>query len=114
LKRVWLNFAEEKKEKGAIAEYTILNQEVEMDENFTIQIKLANPLQEDILERFRQELLNFLRGNLKNSNIKLQAKVVQNTEKKMIYTPQEKFNHLAEKHPMLAELSKRLGLDTDF
>lgn len=114
LNTVWTQFADRKRSDGFTAEYTILNQQVSVDENYTIRIKLANPLQEDILERFKAELMVYLRKTLNNNNVKLSYTFVQETEKRMIYTPQEKFNYLAEKQPLLRELQKRLMLDTDF
>lgn len=86
-----------------------------VDNDFTIHIKLSNPLQEDIIERFKGELMKYLRQSLKNSNLKLSYSMLQENEKKMIpYTPQEKFLYLAEKQPILKEIQQRLMLDTDF
>jgi DNA polymerase III subunit gamma/tau len=110
----WKTFADKKRSEGFTYEYTILNQEVELIEDLTVQVKLSNPLQEDILERFKPELMKYLRTSLKNSQLRLKAILVQETEQKMIYTPQEKFNYLAQKQPLLRDLQKRMMLDTDF
>jgi DNA polymerase III subunit gamma/tau len=114
LNHYWKIFAEKKRSEGFTYEYTILNQEVDLLEDCIVEVKLSNPLQEDILERFRAELMVFLRTSLKNTNLKLKAVLVQETGRKMIYTPQEKFNYLAEKQPLLREMQRRMMLDTDF
>lgn len=82
-------------------------------EDHNLVIKLSSPLQIDILDQHRTDLLQHLRTKLKNYKIKLSAHLVQDDSKKMIYTPQEKFDHLAEKHPLLRDLKDRLGLDPD-
>ena len=38
----------------------------------------------------------------------------QQQSKKIAYTNKEKFEHLAEKNPLLKELKEKLGLDPDF
>ncbi len=79
----------------------------------TILVKLDNQMQQSQLSDFKFELLEFLRKNLKNSHIQLQAEVVVQDRKRMVYTNREKFEYLAEKHPVLHELKNELGLDMD-
>lgn len=64
----------------------------------------------------RIELSTFIRERLKNNSILISGKLVEmkEDEKKVFYTPREKFEYLIEKNPMLKELKDRLGLDTDY
>lgn len=93
--------------------FMLLNQSFEFNEE-TITLTLTSPLQEDLINDFRTEIVQYLRRELKNKNIGIATKVVKPDSKKMIYTAQEKFNYLVEKHPSLQLLKEKLGLDPDF
>jgi len=113
LKDHWKSYAQKIKAQGKDSEFTILNQELSIKEH-TIEIKLKNAFQEDILERFKADLLQYLRENLKNNKIKITTHLIPQKESELIYTSQEKFNHLAKKNPHLKTLKDKLGLDTEF
>ena len=92
-----------------------MNQEIHLHEDgISIPLTLTNPLQEDLLNGFRHELLQFLRSELKNTQLRLEVQVVKDAPQKKLYTPHEKFNYLLEKYPGLQELKDRLGLDPDY
>ena len=113
LKSVWMNFARKKKEEGRDHLFMLLNQPYEYD-NGLITLTLTSPLQEDLINDFRTEIVQNLRTGVKNKQIHIATKVVKPDSKKMIYTPLEKFNYLAEKHPALLALKETLGLDPEF
>lgn len=75
---------------------------------------LSNPIQETMLNEFRLELNTFLREHLQNASVQVVGELRAAEEKKMIYTPRDKFEYLASKNPMFKELKDRLGLDPDF
>jgi len=56
----------------------------------------------------------FLRKNLNNFKIQLNTQIVLTQEKTKPYTPEEKFNKMAEKNPELINLKKTLDLEIDF
>ena len=115
LQKVWKVFAERKKQAGKDSEFTILNQEIHLHEDgVTLPLTLTNPLQEDLLNGFRGELLQFLRSELRNSQLRLDVQIVKDAAQKKLYTPREKFNYLLEKYPALQDLKDRLGLDPDY
>lgn len=115
LKNYWNEFALMMKKQKRDIEYLILiNREMELDENFTIRIQLDNLVQLDQLNAFKTDLVEYLRKNLKNNLIMLESTVSANETKKIIYTSDDKLKHLSEKHPIVNELKKRLGLETDF
>lgn len=93
----------------------MLTQPYELNEN-TITVSLHHPVQETMLDNMRIELSTFIRERLKNNSILISGKLVEmkEDEKKVFYTPREKFEYLIEKNPMLKELKDRLGLDTDY
>ena len=67
-----------------------------------------------MLNEFRLELNTFLRERLQNSNIQVVGELRVIEEKKMIYTPRDKFEYLSNKNPLFRELRDRLGLDPDY
>ncbi|MEQ1586404.1 MAG: DNA polymerase III subunit gamma/tau, partial [Cyclobacteriaceae bacterium] len=96
------------------AEYHLLNQPFTF-RNSTITLSLTNPIEEPILTSIKQELLTYLREKLNNNSLKVEGHMQEQQQgKKIAYTNKEKFEHLAEKNPLLKDLKERLGLDPDF
>ncbi|GJM29102.1 MAG: DNA polymerase III subunit gamma/tau [Cyclobacteriaceae bacterium] len=114
LLRYWNEFAEEKRKGGKQQEYLVLSQQPELIDNLTVQIKLNSSVQIDTVDRLKSDLMPFLRNKLDNDGLKLEAELELDDSKPLIYTPAEKFNYLAEKHPNLKRLQEKLGLDPDF
>lgn len=100
--------------KNKSTELTILNLDYELLPDNTIEVKLNNLIQEDILERFRIELVTFLRAKLQNDKVNIKTRIVQEKQEQKIYTSQDKLNYFVEKNPKIMDLQKRLGLDIDF
>jgi DNA polymerase-3 subunit gamma/tau len=114
LKNLWNEYASKMKREKKDIEYVVLsNREIELD-GFTIKVKLDNLIQLDQLNSFRTEFVEYLRKNLKNNLILLEADISEHETKKIIYTSDDKFKHLAQKYPIVEDLKKRFGLETDF
>lgn len=113
LEAAWENFKNARKQIGKDRELNVLNQKITLDKEI-ITLHLLNPIQVDILNDFRDELLEYLRNELENDHISLKPVVMQQNDKKMIYTNKEKLDHLVEKNPQLKNLKDNLGLDIDF
>jgi len=111
LQHAWAEFAELRKIYQA--EYQLLSQPFTMREK-QIVVPLMHPVQETMLANIKSELTLFLREKLKNNTIIITGELDLGEDKKMIYTPRDKFEYLANKNPVLNELKERLGLDTDF
>ena len=111
LREVWNTFAEQRKRFQA--EYQLLSQPYRL-EGGVITVDLLSPVHETMLDNIKNELIAFLREQLRNNTIQVTGEMQRNEEKKIIYTNREKFDYLVEKNPMLRELKDRLGLDTDF
>jgi DNA polymerase-3 subunit gamma/tau len=111
LKRAWVAFAE--LSKNNISHYHLLNREFEFN-GAMITLHLTNPIEEPLLDTIKPQLITFLRDQLGNSSINVTGVMKEMSAKKVAYTNKEKFDHLAEKNPMLLELKDRLGLDPDF
>lgn len=114
LEAVWNDYLKKLKAEEKSPEQSVLNQPYELKEDFQIELKLANTIQEDILDRFRTEFVQYLRNSLKNSSIKLSTSIVQEETKQRLYTSQDKFNYMVKVNPKLLDLKQRLGLDYDY
>lgn len=114
LKSVWKTFAEQKKTEGKDAEYAVLKQEFKLKDKCTIVLTLTNSVKINILDRFRSDLITYLKTELDNGSLELETELIEEDVKRVPYTNKEKFEHLAQKKPILNELKKRLGLDPDF
>lgn len=113
LQQVWNEYAEQRKKFQA--EYQLLMQPYELKGNM-IFVSLHHPVQETMLDTMRIELSTFMRERLKNNSILISGQLVEMKEedKKVFYTPREKFEYLIGKNPLLKELKDRLNLDTDY
>ncbi|HRX00858.1 MAG TPA: hypothetical protein P5280_15295 [Cyclobacteriaceae bacterium] len=111
LKQAWDEFAEQRKTQ--VGEYHILKQEFDFS-NDVVTVQLSNAVEEPLLQAIRTPLTEFLRGRLSNKRLNVISVVKEVQNQKIAYTNKEKFDHLAEKNPILKELKDRLGLDTDF
>ncbi|MBK5279664.1 MAG: hypothetical protein JJE09_12460 [Bacteroidia bacterium] len=109
--KAWTEYALER--KSQVAEYHLLNRELEFSNN-TITIHLSNPIEEPLLSAMKGDLVDFLRQKLNNNAIQVIGLLQEFEQKKVAYTNKDKFEHLAEKNPMLNELKSRFGLDPDF
>lgn len=110
----WNAFAEKAKKENKINLFTLMtaNPPVLLD-NFQIELRIEHKIQETQLQETRIDLMNYLRTELNNFKIDLVTKVVENTEKKRLYTATDKYQHLLEKNPYLEEFRKRYNLDLE-
>ncbi len=114
LTAVWAGFAKLRRQQNDSAtEQMIMNRDLILD-GTTIRLTLDNTLQVGVLNDFKLELVSYLRNELQNSQLQLEHTVNLQDVKKMIYSPQDKFNYLAEKNPALHDLRKALNLEVDY
>ena len=114
LQAAWTAFAQLRQQQNdSASEQFVLNRELTLD-GTTIYLTLDNTLQVGYLTEVKPELLGYLRSELQNSRIQIEHEVRLQEVKKMIYSPQDKYNYLAEKNPALHELRKVLNLEVDY
>ncbi|WP_439129100.1 DNA polymerase III subunit gamma/tau [Polaribacter sp.] len=82
-----------------------------LEANFKIVYTVPNKLMQDQFKKGRPKLLNFLREKLNNYGIDIVLELNETVEKKFAYTPQEKYNKLLEKNPLLEKLRQTFKLD---
>ena len=115
LEEVWQEFIKERRALGKEIEYVLLNQPIKLEEDgVTIPLIFISPIQEDQFNGVRADLLQRLRRRLENSQVNVKTTVIKEEQDRRPYTPSEKLNYLSEKHPLLRELTQRMGLDPDY
>jgi len=114
LKKEWDTYGLQLKNEGKDNEYNLMTQDFELLDDHTITIHISNSIEQDILVRFKTELLKHLRDNLDNDQIKIDTSLKKVEKSEKIYTNTDKFNHLAKKNPNLIKLKNKFGLDTEF
>lgn len=109
---LWKEYTQKVKEENKINFYTILttNDPVLTKPN-EITVLITNMAQESILQNELVDFLNFLRTRLKNFDVGIVTKKVENKIENRLYTPMEKYHYLVEKNPKLEDLRKRFNLD---
>lgn len=114
LRKYWDEYTKKMEVEGRINHQIILkDRELAMDGD-TIKIKLDNTVQEEQIVSLKEELMTFLRQKLNNYKLMIESEVVELVGTKMLYTAQEKYNHLSEIHPMMDKLKDAFGLETEY
>jgi DNA polymerase-3 subunit gamma/tau len=111
---VWKEYTALLREQGKRSETIIIDRELTFKQDHIILLKLDNLVQEDVLNSIKPDLLEFVRSKINNSGIQLESEIIKDEAVKMMYTSNDRFRYLSEKYPLLVEMKKRFGLDTDF
>ena len=108
-------YADQKLAAGSRQIHTTLTSKLPRLENETqVILYIENEVQREGFQQHKQDFLDFLRKELKNSSVSLELKEAESTEVKKAYTPIEKFEALKIKNPFLLEMKKRLDLEIDY
>jgi DNA polymerase III subunit gamma/tau len=113
LDKVWLYYTE------SIAQqypnfYSILStRKPKLKENFVIELQVDNRAQELTLKERRGDLLDFLRGELRNQKIQLDTNLIESVNQSKPYTAEDKYRAMAEKNPALKALRESLDLELE-
>ena len=107
----WQTYTQKAKEEDKIHLYTLLSSNPPILEGTDIIVSVENIALESTLNVEKIELLNFLRGQLKNFDLQIIAKRVESKQGDRIYSNKDKYNYLVGKNPQLDEFRKRFNLD---
>jgi DNA polymerase-3 subunit gamma/tau len=112
LAEAWNIFAAEVKEESPRISVTLSSVSPELLPDRTIILKLDNStLREAFDSNFKSRLEGHLRRTLENSQLKLLTTVESTERGEILYSPEQKFNHLAAMNPALKDLKKTFNLD---
>ncbi len=107
----WHTFADKLKAENKINLFTLMTANVpQLLPDFQIGVVVENPIQEDLLNASKIDILNELRTKLRNFAINLVAIPTANDTARKPYTAQEKYQAMAAKNPALDVLRKTFNL----
>lgn len=116
LQETWVALAEEYKAKNQVNTFVLMHRPISLQET-NIHLQLENEVQiKQFNETLRLELLQILREKFQNQQLDfvLEEIPASQQETKRLYTQEEKFDHLVQKHPQLELLKKTFGLDISY
>jgi DNA polymerase-3 subunit gamma/tau len=94
-------------------EKMVVTRDFDLSKN-DLNFKLPNKILFDIFFEIKQDLTDFLRKKLHNTEIQIDAIVTAEETKAKPRTEQEKFESMAQKNPAIWKLKEALGLDLLF
>jgi DNA polymerase-3 subunit gamma/tau len=81
-------------------------------ENDHITLHLSNAAQKDIfVQNYKQRLISFLNSRFKQQDVDLDTVVDLSDTNEILYSDEQKYNHLANKYPDLKDFKKSFNLD---
>jgi DNA polymerase-3 subunit gamma/tau len=112
LQELWKSYVVLLNTKGERSMASIIGTDIpKLEANFKISFTVPNKLMQDQFKKGRPKLMNFLREKLNNFGIAIDVNLNEAVEKKFAYTPEEKYNKLKEKNPLLEKLRQTFELD---
>ena len=106
----WQQFSDKLGDKPRIFN-TLTSKEPKLENEIIVTFQIDNNLQEEKINDIRNELLDFLRVELKNSKIELKLIMNESVQESKLYTSEEKFKHLLSINENLGKLKQEFNLD---
>lgn len=108
----WTDYVKQLDAKGKkIMASSLLTDIPKLQKDNLIWIELPNDTMKKEVEREQSGLLDYLRSKLNNHKVNLKITVNEETAKKFAFTPEEKYQKLREKNPVIDILRKEFDLD---
>lgn len=93
---------------------TLTSKDPKLEENSIVSFIIDNNLQEEKINEIRNELIAYLKKELRNGDIDLKLIITDlEEENNKLYTTEDKFNHMLTKNQDLAKLKKEFNLDLE-
>lgn len=77
------------------------------------EVMVNNVMQESELKKIQTDIVQFMMGRLRNSHIKMQVRIAEESEKQRSITPEERYKIMVEQNPLLEKLRKNIGFEID-
>lgn len=106
----WKAYAEYLEEEKYLKN-TMLNCLPALLDNRTFEIVVNNPVQEERLLEYKTDILYRLKAKLRNTQLKMEIRISEDNEKKLAFTPAEKFKLMMEDNESLRRLKDEFGLE---
>lgn len=112
LEKVWDEYLNRLMQQKKMSWYTMVKRNIpKVNDNLLIEFVLDHKGQELEFNEFRADFLTFLRQELQNGKIQMEAVVRQDNKAKIPVTSSEKLEELMKKNPTLKKLTALLGLE---
>ncbi len=109
----WHQFSDNIGDKPRIFN-TLTSKDPKLEENHVVSFLIDNNLQKEKINEIRNELLSFLKTELKNSTIDLKLVITGlEEENNKLYTSEDKFKHMLSKNEDLNKLKQEFNLDLE-
>lgn len=109
----WHQFADKMGDRPRIFN-TLTSKDPKLEENNIVSFIIDNNLQEGKINEISNELLAYLKNELKNSNIELKLIIADlEVENNKLYTSEDKFKHMLLKNEDLGKLKQEFNLDLE-
>ena len=111
MQKYWATFVDQIEKEGRKILASNLNADIpKLKNDNTLWIQLPNATMKKEIEREQYDLVEYLKQKLNNHHIKLEITVNVETEKKHVFTPEDKYKKLQEKNPLIDLLRKEFDL----
>ena len=112
LETAWQEFADQLKGDGTRVISMFKSLKPELGDEQTIKIHLSNAAQKDIfVQNYKQRLVTFLENKFILSGIDIETVIDTIESNDILYTDEQKFDHLMTKYPILKEMKRTFNLD---
>ncbi len=109
--KAWEEYIQQLKKKGRKILASILSTDKPKVEETVIKIILPNQTMKTEVMHEQSALMEYIRQQVKNTHVTLEITVNREAEKKYAFTPQEKYEKLREKNPLVDKLRNTFELD---
>jgi DNA polymerase-3 subunit gamma/tau len=110
--KAWNEFTDLLKGDGTRVISMFKSVTTEVDNDHIIKIHLSNAAQKDFfVQNYRQKLVNFLNKRFKSQDIDIDTVVDLSDTNEILYSDEQKYNHLVSKYPELKDFKKAFNLD---
>lgn len=110
LNKAWKSYVDQIPELTSIISFINNNKPEKIDEH-VYQLTFSNVFQENDFKKEMDDVCKFLQKELKNSAIRFETKVVENTGKFKRNNPEEILRNFSDKNPALQTLRRNLNLE---
>ena len=114
IEKAWDEYTASIAETSKLLYVTLTKNKPVLKDNI-LELTIDNKIQDEEIRIRKPEILDFLRKNVRNTNIQLETIIAQSQEKESkAYTDTEKFNKMVEINPELQKLKDELNLEIEF
>lgn len=110
LVKAWNEYADQIQEERHLKN-SMLNCQPDLISPTIFEVVVNNPVQEQKLLEEKINILNAIKRRLQNTEIDMQVRITVENEKKLAFTPSERFSLMVEENAVLQKLKDEFGLE---